>query len=186
MLINLAAGDYTVLLKKERYQDYSASVVINAGQDKNIAPELIPLIGTLRVVVKPTGAIDIDGERKRENASDPFETNLPIGMHTIKVTHSDFGFWEKAVEITPEVPRAIEVDFNKLVNITVAVTSGWGEICVDGKAIGQQTPKKIQLRVGKHVIEVRREGYVLEGKAKEVNLEADVEEPLVFTLKKTP
>lgn len=184
MLINLAAGDYIILLKKVGYQDYSASVVINTGQDKNIAPELMPLMGKLRVVVKPAGAIYIDGERKRENAADPYESSLPIGTHTIKVTHPDFGVWEKEVAITLDAPHAIEVDFNKFVNITVAVTSGWGEIYVDGKAIGEQTPKKIQVRIGKRVIEVRREGYVLEGEAKEINLEADVEEPFVFTLKK--
>ncbi len=186
MLINLAAGDYIILLKKVGYQDYSAAVVINAGQDKNITSELLPLMGKLRVVAKPAGAIDIDGEPKRGNAADPYETSLPTGAHLIKVTHPDFGVWEKAVDITPDVPRAIEVDFNKFVNITVAVTSGWGEIYVDGKAIGEQTPKKIPLRLGKHVIEVRREGYVLEGEAKTINLEADMEEPFVFTLKKKP
>jgi serine/threonine protein kinase len=184
MLINLAAGDYTLVLKKAGYRDYSAPIIISAGQEKNIAAELMPLMGKLLVAAKPSGEIYIDGERKRENASDSFETNLPVGPHLIKVAHPEFGRWEKSVDIKSEVPQVIEVDFNKFVTVTVAVTSGWGEIYVDGKPFGEQTPKKIQLRIGKRVIEVRREGYVMEEKAKEINLETDMEEPFVFTLKK--
>jgi len=185
MLINLAAGDYIILLKKVGYQDYSASVGINAGQDKNIAPELMPLMGKLRVVVKPAGAIYIDGERKRENAADPYESSLPIGTHTIKVTHPDFGVWEKEVAIKLDSLAPIQIDFEKIITITVAAAGvAWADIYVDGDPTGLQTPADVRLRVGKHKIEVRREGYVLEGGAIEINLEEDLKEPLEFRLKK--
>lgn len=186
LIKDLAPGSYTIVLKKTGYKDYPGHVTVEAGKETTFDAELPPLTGMLRVGARPAGAIYIDGERRRELAAGPYETSLPIGRHSIKVTHPDFGVWEKSIDIKSEVPQVIEVDFNQFVHLTVAVTSGWGEIYVDGKALGEQTPKRIQLRVGKHVIEVRREGYVLESGAKEINLEADVEEPLVFTLKKTP
>jgi hypothetical protein len=186
LIKDLAPGNYTVVLQKAGYEDYSRQVILEAGKELKIDAALAPLMGKLRVVAKPSGEIHVDGKRQRENASGPFETNLPVGPHLIKVAHPEFGRWEKLVDIKSDVPQAIEVDFTKFVNITVAVTSGWGEIYVDGKAIGEQTPKKIPLRLGKHVIEVRREGYTMEGQAEEINLEADVEKPFVFTLKKKP
>jgi hypothetical protein len=78
----------------------------------------------------------------------------------------------------------VVIDFNKLVKVTVTVTDAslWGEIWVDGKPTGFETPKQLSLRVGRHTIEVRREGYRVESKT--LNLENDLAEPLKFVLKK--
>ncbi|MGH7456277.1 MAG: PEGA domain-containing protein [bacterium] len=183
---NVTTGNHNIVLKKAGYQDYSVSIIVVNGATNKIDAPLLPLVGKLRVVVKPAGAIYIDGERKRENASDPFEINLSAGPHLIKVDHPEFGYWEKLVDIKSDSVHAIEVDFTKFVNVTIAVTSGWAEIYVDGKATGRHTTAVVSLRVGKHTIEVRREGYIMEDGAKEINVEEGNEEHLLFTLMKKP
>jgi len=181
----LAPGDYIIVLKKADYQDSSISVAIEAGKEKKVEVKLAPLMGKLRVVVKPFGSVFIDGKRRMETAVEPYEIGLPVGPHLVKITHPSFGYWEKEIEIKPDSLFPIQIDFEKLVKLTVAAEGvEWAYIYVDGIPTNKQTTSVVTLRVGKHKIEVRREGYELVGGGREINLEKD--DRLVFTLKKLP
>jgi len=187
LIKDLAPGKFSIVLKEAGYQDYSISADLKAGEEQKITATLIQFMGKLRVVARPSGAIDIDGARQRENAPELFETTLPVGPHLVKVTHPTFGYWEKQVDVKTDSLTPIQIDFEKIVKITV-VTAGakWATIYIDGKTTSLQTPSVVTLRVGKHTIEVRREGYILEGGVKEINIENDLKEPLSFTLKRLP
>jgi len=185
-LRDLPVGNYIVVLKKAGYQDFSTSVTVEAGKEKKVDARLAPLMGKLQVVVKPFGSVYIDGMSKTENTSEPYEADLPVGLHRVKIVHPTFGYWEKDIEIKPDSLQAIEVDFNKEVKITVASTPEWAYIYVDDKDTRYQTTQVIHVRVGKHRIEVRREGFVVEPDVIVLNLEDDLAEPLHFTLKEKP
>jgi hypothetical protein len=60
----------------------------------------------------------------------------------------------------------------------------WGDIYVDNQPTGFQTPKEITLNVGKHVIEVRREGFEPVDGPRVINFENNLAQPLRFELKK--
>ena len=66
--------------------------------------------------------------------------------------------------------------------VTVLCSGVSAEIFVDNKTTGQWTPKEIKVRVGKHTIEVKREGFTLEGGAKVINFDNNAK--VEFTLRK--
>jgi len=120
----------------------------------------------------------------RDDDDRQFEADLQVGTYQLRVVHPQFGEWEKSIHIAPESQYQFAIDFRKMVKLTVAATPVEGNVFIDGQATSYQTPREFDLRVGKHTIEVRRKGYILEGGPRVINLEEDLTEPLLFTLKK--
>jgi len=141
--------------------------------------------GKLHVLVRPFGAIYIDEARVQEETDILFKTALAAGSHRLKLVHPQHGYWEEEVEIKPDSLHVINIDFNKKVKITVAAPAvSWAKIYVDNMDTGLQTTSEVEFRVGTHLIEVRREGYVFEGK--KINFIAAGKAPLIFTPKARP
>jgi serine/threonine protein kinase len=187
---DLTPGAYTIVLKKSGHQDFSASVVVQVGAEEKVEAELIPLMGKLNIVVKPSGLIYIDDKLERANSSGPYETSLPVGSHRVRMESPGLGLLEKTVNLEADQLQNLAVDFNKMVNLTVTAfdTAGNGlhaEIYVDGASHGQ-TPKTLSLRVGRHTITVSRQGYTLVGEARVIDLEENVNQSMEFTLRETP
>jgi hypothetical protein len=134
--------------------------------------------------VRPYGTIYIDGVKKAENMNRLFSIDLQTGAHKITVEHGTLGTIEKEINIPANETTTLNFDFNQQFKITIITRPVIGaEILVDGNSRGY-TPKQLTLSIGKHTIEVRKNGYrVKEGK-KVVNLEASIQEPFVFTLEK--
>jgi len=159
-------------------------------QDYRVNLDLPQKNGKLSVLARPFGSIYINGDIKRKDTNTRYTTDLPVGPQRVRVVHPILGLWEKTVNIEADKTHEIQIDFNKKVKLVVTsfdesrTTSLWGEIYVDGKPTGYTTPSQLTLRVGKHTIEVRREGYILVGKPITISLEEDVNEPLVFRLSK--
>lgn len=144
--------------------------------------------GKLQVLALPFGTIDIDSSVQVRDSNVRFVKDLLVGAYELGVAHPKFGYYKKTVNIKDGIVTDIVVDFNRQFYITVIsldeteTKAVWGEIYVDGEMIGQ-TPKRINLRLGKHTIEVRRDGYI-SSDATTVNLEDDLEQPLKFRLRK--
>jgi serine/threonine-protein kinase len=177
-------GEYEILIKKTGYEDFSTLITIKPSQPTNISKSLRRLRGTLRVLVRPYGTIYIDGVKKAENMNRLFSIDLQTGAHKITVEHGTLGTIEKEINIPANETTTLNFDFNQQFKITIITRPVIGaEILVDGNSRGY-TPKQLTLSIGKHTIEVRKNGYrVKEGK-KVVNLEASIQEPFVFTLEK--
>ncbi|MGH7595594.1 MAG: protein kinase domain-containing protein [bacterium] len=189
-IIDVAAGHHAVVLRKTGYREASLSITVASDETKKIDATLLPLMGKLRVIVKPSGAIFIDGVQKRPNASDPYETSLTAGYYRIRMESPQLGFLEKTISIKPDRRHEWAVDFTKTVKLVVAAFDTAGqrvraEVFVDGKHIGQ-TLQELHIRVGQHIIEVRREGYKLIGNPQQIQLEENAEQPvrIRFTLRK--
>jgi outer membrane protein assembly factor BamD (BamD/ComL family) len=188
-LQNLTAGDYDILLKKDGYEDFSTTATITGGKVKMVNAPLAALKGTLRVLIKPFGSITIDGVLQKPNVTDWYKTRLAVGTHRVKMETAGLGFLEKTVKIEANKQKELIIDFNKMVTLTVtafdesdkAVRSN---IYVDGNPSGHETPKKFKLRVGHHIFTVRRENYTLISGAQNIDLEADLDKPLKFVLRK--
>ncbi len=184
-------GEHTIVLQKKGFKDYSTSVTVEPAKVSRVNGKFTALTGSLNVLVRPRGSIYIDGDLKKRDTNVQYKIDLPVGTHQVKAVHPTLGTWEKKVEIEPDRLQQIPIDFNKYVTLTVlsidpsgkAVS---GEIYIDNNFTGQTTPKQLKVRIGKHSIEVQREGYVLDDGEKVFNLEDDVREPLIFTLRKRP
>ena len=183
------AGEHTIVLQKKGFKDYSTSVTVEPAKVSQVNGKFTAVTGSLNVLVTPRGSIYIDGDLKKKDTDVQYEIDLSVGTHQVKAVHPTLGTWEKKVEIEPDRLQDIPIDFNKYVTLTVlsldpsgkAVS---GEIYIDNNSTGQTTPKQLKLRIGKHAIEVQREGYVLDDGEKVINLDDDVKEPLKFTLRK--
>ncbi len=189
-LQNLTAGDYSILLKKDGYEDFFTTAIVASGKIEKVNALLKMLKGTLRVLIKPSGSIIIDGALQKSDATDWFETSLTVGTHRVKMESADLGFLEKPVTIEANEQKELSIDFNKTVTLTVTAFDDSGKVLrnssiyVDGNFSGHETPRKLTLRVGRHVISVRREGYTLVGGEQSFDLEADIDKPLKFVLRK--
>ena len=144
----------------------------------------------MEVSVNPSGQLSIDGvARDQVSGSTPFD--VPVGRHTVTIENPDFGRWEREVIISTDTPAQITVDFTRKVSVRVygldtetnlPVPLG-GQIYVDGEHVGS-SPKKLWVGVGLRRIEVRMDGYALDGDAPVINFENDLEEALPIRLRK--
>jgi serine/threonine protein kinase len=200
---NLNPESYDLLLKMDGYHDYFQRVRITAGQTASVNAALKikepaiadqpetkpedkptpPAIGAIKILVKPYGSIYVNGKLIKSDWQFQHREELPAGKHTIRAVHRTFGTWEKEITIAAGKTDELVVDFTKQVKVTVASTP-WGDIYVDNQPTGFQTPKEITLNVGKHVIEVRREGFEPVDGPRVINFENNLAQPLRFELKK--
>ena len=182
-------GTREIVLQKTGFANFTTSVKVESGKVRNVNGRLNALFGQLQVLVRPYGSIFLDGELKKENAISPFKESLNVGNYILKTVHPDLGTWEKTIQIKSNKLTNVRIDFNKFAKVTVLCNDPTGrfvsaEIFVDSKSIGKSTPKETQLRIGKHTIEVRRDGFALVGDPVVINLEEGMQQTLQFTLKK--
>ncbi len=180
---NLPPGSHKLVLKKEGYQDYTTTVQVVADKLTHVTPELKALVGTLKILVKPYGSIFIDGRLHKNDWEFVYQVELRAGSHVVKAVHPTFGEWEKTVSVAAGPSQDLVIDFRKKVNLVVSVTRGWAEVFVDGESVGD-TPKPVELHVGKHTIEVRRQGYVSQKRA--ILVEEGMNPKIIFDMQKQP
>jgi len=188
-LRHLAAGDYRIVFKKEGYEDESTTIAVERGKAKNINASLRLLKGKLRVLIKPSGSIFIDGVLKVENAADWREMNLDAGSYKVRMESPGLGHWEKSIVISPNQTKELPIDFSKTVDLIVTAKDEMNQglnaaaIYIDDKDTGEETQKRLPVRVGYHTIAVRLNGY-LPGEKQSVNLEEGPAQRVNFILKK--
>jgi serine/threonine protein kinase len=185
------AGPNTLRIQAPGYVAVDTTVVMEKGKGIALSFSLNPPLSAtkataLQLRIKPYGTVYIDDTLHIREARDERTIELTAGLHKLRIEHPTLGTWEKTIAIAPDSTHKLTIDFIKTAALTVASEPVWANIFVDGKPTGQETPKKLRLRVGLHTIEVRREGYVVEGGTKRINLEKDLAQPMVFTLKKLP
>jgi serine/threonine protein kinase len=190
MIKDVGIGEHSIVLRKTGYRDTSISVATSGATTKKINPVLLPAAGELKIAVRPSGAIFVDDELKRPDSSDLYQTILPAGSHRIRLESAALGFLEKTMDIEAGGVHDLTVDFTVALKLIVTAFDTAGqrvraEVLVDGKRVGQ-TLQELDIRVGRHVIEVQREGYKLIGDAREIQLEDGDAQPvrLRFTLEK--
>ncbi len=185
---DVAVGRRTIVLRLDGHTDVTESVVVGAQQTRQIEAALDALTGVLQVGALPWGHLYVDGTLMREEVTAPIRIDLPARSHTVTVEHSTLGTWEREVVISPETPQIVAVDFTRLVVVRVYAedTEGnlvRGEVFVDGEPRGS-SPRAVQVRVGRRRIEVRADGYVIDGAAPRPNFEQDWTESLKIILRK--
>jgi len=167
-------GTHKIVLKMEGYGGYSTEVAVKGGVEERVEAVLNPLSGTMNMMVIPFGTITIDGKIHQIDASTRQTISLNIGKHTVQISHPVFGIWEETVEIVQSQQESLLINFNKLVTLTFTSEPIIGcEIFIDNKSAEKYTPTQIQIRVGKHTIEVRKEGYEVIGGQEIINISED-------------
>jgi len=185
----LPIGTYKLKIVKPGFSEYFKEVVISADQITTIDASLIRLIGNLSILVKPWGTVFINGEKKVSSTDRKFSAELPQETYTIKIEHPTLGNWQKQVEIKAGDETNITVNFNQNFELNVNSidengNSVSGQIWVDGKNTGKQTPGVISLNTGIHDLYIEAQGYTTIAGNKKILVDENLNAPVIFTLRK--
>ena len=179
-------GTYEVVFRKSGYQDVTRTISVRESRPASLRATMAAFQGTLTIDINPGGKIYIDSRFHSESAGGEFRVNLPVGIYNVAVVHHSGSRWEKSVNIGKDGNYMFAVDFSETIPVMV-ISPGveWAEIRVDGKSNGY-TPKKLNLPVGYHEIEVSRDGYTSTNNKFGIHLENGMgPQKVTFQLQKT-
>lgn len=107
---HLSSGIHSVVVSKDRYHSYTGSISINDEEKITLAPELVPVTGSLSVSVKPANAkLSVDNRRVAPGK----EIDLIIGEHTINVTLDGYYSQRQRVVIKENQTTNISISLRK-------------------------------------------------------------------------
>ena len=162
----LKPGLHVLAVTKPGYTTQEKTVTLKPNVPKSVTFHLQPLKTKLKILVLPYGNIYIDGKllKRETNIRETFI--LPVGKHTLKITHPVFGTCVQSVALKPDSTTSLVFDFKKpeAVRVLAFDESGkpqYAQIIVDGKPFNQYTPGLVKLTIGKHQISVRKEGFAV-------------------------
>jgi eukaryotic-like serine/threonine-protein kinase len=128
-------------------------------------PAAAATIPALTVTSQPAGAnVFVNGQRQPTQT--PAKINLPAGTYRIAITKPGFLPYTAPVEIRAGQPAHLDAELSPL-----AQGQGWvfartvprgASISVDGVATNQQTPARLDLAAGQHLILFTLAGYTAE------------------------
>ncbi len=143
--MSLAAGTHVIEVRAPDHQTLRREVTVAGGMVSRLEFEL-PRQAVLRVDSDVTGAeVLIDGRRL---GNTPYEGEMPLGEHRIRVEHSDHAPWEAEVEghggrtvrvevdLAPLEPRMSPVWFWLDLGVTLAL--GTVAIAMGGAALARE------------------------------------------------
>ena len=75
-------------------------------------PDAAPATGTVEVLVRPWGRIEIDGQVRQRESDVVYRTELPVGSHRIRVSHPVLGSQERDVIVNRGVTYRVDIDLD--------------------------------------------------------------------------
>ncbi len=111
LLQSLRSGAHDVVVQQDGFSSFSSKIALKAGDTETVTARLQATTGQLIVRVQPWGSIYVDGELQRKDTDVQFTTDLPVGMHDVRVVHPSLGVWHQQVEVTGDAPQRIAVNF---------------------------------------------------------------------------
>jgi tRNA A-37 threonylcarbamoyl transferase component Bud32 len=170
----------------------------DAAKAKPVKPDSVPgpspatvtggsgALATLSISVNPFAALAVDGENKGVNQKQ-YHLQLKPGHHVVRLLHPSLGPHEWSLDLEPGQTRELTYDFlaSSSGSISVSSEGGWAEIYIDGDPAHHPTPWVIEnVPAGKHEISLVRDGFSVEGGAKNVNVKAGEQASVSFKMKK--
>lgn len=186
---------YTVRVSKEGFS--TITKYLTPSEDNTIVMfEMEPRIERLGILVLEAspGADSVFVNGNHYNYKMPIETKLQPGKHRVRMVNSRLSqSWEQTVEIkTGQVVR-INHDFTKIeygkvaVSLKNAFEYGFGFVYIDGRIWPEKrntTPLEINLPVGLHKVEVKRDGFVASPVDTTIEVKSKVKVYVSFLLSK--
>ena len=181
-------GSYMVVVSADGYSTYSSQVNVQSGNATRVDAPL-QLQGELLLQTTPGADIYINNRKQRwATQSGSFERTLSPGRYVVRVSHVDYGTWEKSIRVRSG-EQNISVDFTKQIQVNIGANIFGASIYIDGVQVlqeidgvqvPQEAPARLNLGVGMRRIEVRKEGYSSEPAFVDLLVEGTEEGPLQF------
>lgn len=175
-LTGLPEGSQPIVLRKEGYRSAVKRVTVEAGERTQVTTELEARPAVVRLQFMPFATIRINGTVVAQRRVEAFVDSLQPGSHRIEATYRS-ARWVRTFSLDPGEEVSRTVDFTKTVQVSIVAQTPDGtalpnaEILVDGESAGY-APQKVDLRVGRHDIRVKKSGFVDAVRTVDVDTEA--------------
>ena len=179
--IQVNSGTHSIRVIKDMYEAYNESFTISDGEQKQLAPSLVPDFAELTIVTTDEASIYINGELKGKHE---WYGQLATGSYIFESRQKGHISYKQAYDIsTKEQDKRIEIPGPTPIygSLVISSTPSKTPIYIDGKYIGE-TPKYISNQViGEYDVTIMADGYKSQTKRANI-IEGGGEVSLQFTL----
>ena len=155
----LESGVYTLQAFKTMYKSNPVEVHLHDGETLDVNVDLIPTFANVEIVCQDKEAeIHIDGQYKAKGS---WKSAMPAGNHRLEVKKSSYRTFSKNLNVVSGNDFVEDVPLLQAITGTLNISSNPfdAEIYIDGKQYGK-TPRLISnVLIGKHSLELKKEGY---------------------------
>lgn len=99
VLRGIATGRHSVAVALQGYDTVDESVEVRGGAQSEAVFSLTAQTGGLEVLVRPWGTVSIDGQVRQRETDVVYRTQLPVGTHSVQVSHPTLGTTSREVVV---------------------------------------------------------------------------------------
>jgi serine/threonine-protein kinase len=165
---DLFPGGYNLEVKKKGFQPTQTALQIRAGQtiDQKINLEA-DAVG-LRITTRPAGAdVFINGDK--QSGQTPLTIPLAPNNYNLVLRLQGHEPYSEAVIVKDNILTQLDVDLREksqhIAWAQVNTTPAGAEIWVDGVSTGKQSPARVEINAGSHMILLKMNGFQLSRRA---------------------
>ncbi len=180
---DLDAGTYSILIQKDKYKDYTATITIDEGKTTTLNPILEANFVQLTLTTSAQSDMYIDGQKL---GTGRWTGTLELGEHSVETRQASHQSAYTTLRVTSQ-SAGQTIALNNPIPIygsmTLTSTPSDAVVYVDGKKVGTSPVIVNELLVGTHTIRLEKDGY--DNQEKTVQIAENQESILDFTLTKT-
>jgi serine/threonine protein kinase len=159
---NLMPGSYNLSVKKNGFQPAQTALEIRAGQTLDQKISLEPLAIGLRITSRPVGAdVFINGDK--QSGQTPLTIPLAPNSYNLVLRLQGYEPHSETIAVKENAQTQVDVELKEkgghVAWAQVGTRPIGADISVDGIPTGKQTPSRVEISPGIHVIALKLNGY---------------------------
>ncbi|MGR3174615.1 MAG: PEGA domain-containing protein [Candidatus Scalindua sp.] len=179
-LKSIVLGTHEVEVRMDGYEVWSESVIVEEDREKTITAALQLKTGSVIIESTPPNAsVFLDGEDVGKTPANL--KSIAPGTHEVEVRMDGYEVWSESVIVEEDIENTITAALQlKTGSVIIESTPPNASVFLDGEDVGK-TPANLKSIVpGRHIVEVRMEGYEIWSES--VDIEAKTEKTLTAVL----
>lgn len=178
-------GSSRIRVAKAGHRPFETEKRVRQNRSTQVSISLQPTPAAVTLSFNPFATVFINDEQRSTQGVKSWSDSLSPGRHTIVARYRS-SEWVQVVDLRPGEALERDVDFTEKVEVSIIAQTDAGrsipnaEIFVDGDASGY-APQNLDLRIGRHVIEVRKSGYTNEERI--IDIDSGTSGRIMFTLR---
>ena len=179
---DLDSGTYSILIQKDKYKDYTATITIDDEQTTTLNPTLEANFVQLTLTTSAQSDMYIDGQKL---GTGRWTGTLELGEYSVETRQASHQSAYTTLRVTPQ-SAGQTIALNNPIPIygSMVLTSSPADavVYIDDKKVGTSPVIVNELLVGTHTIRLEKDGY--DKQEKTVQIAENKESMLEFTLSK--
>jgi len=160
---NLDPSEYSLQVHKDGYVPVQTALQTYAGESKDEKIHLESVAKGLFVNSHPANA-DVFINGAKQSGQTPVTLPLAAGQYDVVIRLNGYQPYAGHVQVKDNIQTSLETDLREKSQVNVAWAQvrsapGGADIFVDGVPANQQTPARVQIPAGTHIIALRLNGY---------------------------